>query len=108
MITVTVTPRDEANLYGLLVRKELILRKRNQGTLHARGGKKRNEEKWIHTKYDGWIRFSGSLGGTLVAVVLSRKAEAEGDLAMSFLGFLDRHFRNEIAAISLSYGLEGK
>jgi hypothetical protein len=102
-----VTPRDEANLYGMLVKKEVALRKRNQGTLHAKGGKKRNEEKWTHTKYDGWIRFSGSLGGTLVTVIRSRKVEAEGDLLASFLGFLDRHFRNEIASINIQYDGEG-
>jgi len=34
MIRVTVVPKSRENLYGLLVKKEIALRKRNQGTLH--------------------------------------------------------------------------
>ena len=104
MITLAITPLREANLYGKLVKKEVELRKRKIGTLHAKGGKKRNDEKWTHVKYDGWIRFSGSLSGTVIAVVRSRKAEAEGDLLASFLSFLHRHFHDSLANINIVYG----
>lgn len=103
MITIIITPRDEQNLYGLLVKKEVALRRRNQGTLHVKGGKKRNDEKWVHTKYDGWIRFSGSLCGVVVAIIRSKKSESEGDLLASFVGFLHRHFREEIQGIGITY-----
>lgn len=107
MITVTVIPQCEANLYGKMVKKEIELRKRNIGTLHASGGKKRNEEKWSHVKYDGWIRFSGSLAGSVIAVIRSRKAEAEGDLLTSFIGFVHRHFSDDIIGINITYSGEG-
>jgi hypothetical protein len=104
MITVTITTVGEAKLYGMLVKKEVELRRRKQGTLHAKGGKKRNEAKWTHRTYDGWIRFKGSLGGAVVAVIRSKKWESEGDLLSSFVGFIHRHFHEEIIGINITYG----
>lgn len=106
MITVVITPLEQVNLHGMLVKKELDLRRRNTGTLHAKGSKKRNDEKWTHVKYDGWIRFSGSLAGTVVAVIRSKKPEAEGDLLATFLSFLHRHFSGTIASINVIYAIE--
>jgi len=69
MVRLTIAPRSEENLYGLLVQKELALRKKNQGTLHRYGSKKRNEEKWGHAAKHGWIRFQGCLGKVVVATI---------------------------------------
>jgi hypothetical protein len=43
------------------------------------------------------------LGGTVVAVIRSKKVEAEGDLLGSFLSFLHRHFHDEILGINVVY-----
>ena len=45
MIRITVIPREGAELYSLLTRKEVSLRKKGQGTLHRRGAKGRGREK---------------------------------------------------------------
>jgi len=103
MVRVIVTPRQGENLYGMLLKKELSLRKNNRGTLHASGKKKRNEEKWVHNNYPGWIRFQKCLGGVLVAQVSSRAEGGEWQLLSSFIGFLDRHFRKHITDISIKY-----
>lgn len=66
MVRLTISPRSEENLYGLLVQKELALRKKNQGTLHRYGPKKKDEEKWGHTSKKGWIRFQRCLGQIVV------------------------------------------
>ena len=66
MIKVTINPKTRENLYGLMVQKEVSLRKRNLGTLHRSGKKKKGEDKWIHSKYNGWIRFQKGLGGVVV------------------------------------------
>jgi hypothetical protein len=103
MITVTITPRDRGNLYGLLIKKEVALRNSNQGTLHRASLKKKNQEKWMHRKYKGWINLQKCLGGVTVAIVQSKVPDAEFQILSSFVGFLDRHFRDEIASINLSY-----
>ena len=104
MITVTVTPRDRANLYGLLIKKEVSLRKSKKGTLHRASSKQKDREKWVHSQYHGWINLQKCLGGVTVAIVQSKSPASEWQLLSSFVGFLDRHFRDEIASINLTYG----
>lgn len=103
MIRVTVTPRGKTDLYGLLVGKEVSLRQKNQGTLHRSGSKKSGDEKWVHSSYPGWIRFQRCLSGVAVAVVRSKDQASEWQLLSSFVGFLDRHFREQISTITMSY-----
>lgn len=103
MIKVTIIPKEGENIYSLLVKKELALRNKNQGTLHRSGGKKKGEDKWIHSTYPGWVRFQSCLGGVTVALVQSKNSETEWQLLSSFIGFLDRHFRDRISNISLTY-----
>lgn len=103
MIKVTITPKTRENIYGLLVKKELALRNANRGTLHRTGTKKSGEDKWLHSSYPGWVRFQKCLGGVTVALVQSKNSEHEWQLLSSFIGFLDRHFREQINSITLNY-----
>lgn len=104
MIRVIVTPSAKQNIYGLMVKKEVALRKKNQGTLHRSAGKQFQTEKWAHASYPGWIRFEQALGGVVVAQVQSKTPEQEWQLLSSLIGFLDRHFRAEIGTVMLTYG----
>ena len=103
MIRVTVVPRARENLYGMLVKKEVSLRRQNTGTLHRSALKKKGEERWHHTQSPGWIRLEKCIGGSIAALVQARNAGEEWQLLSSFIGFLDRHFRESIAGISISY-----
>jgi len=103
MIRLTITPKTGESVYSLLIKKELALRRKNQGTLHASGPRRKKREKWSHTTYKGWIQFQDCLGGVVVAEVKSRDAESEWQLLSSFIGFLDRHFRAELLSITLMY-----
>jgi hypothetical protein len=107
MIRVTVSPREGDNLYRLLTRKEIALRKKNQGTLHRTGGKKAGIEKWKHSTYAGRIGLQRCIGGTLAATVQSKAPDAEWQLLTSLIGFLDRHFRDQIASVTISYDTSG-
>lgn len=106
MIRVTVAPKLSENLYGLLVGKEIELRQQSRGTLHRKGGKKRGDEKWTHASYPGWVRFQKCLGGMVVAQIQSKNQAGEWQLLSSFIGFLDRHFRDEVSTITISYESE--
>jgi len=100
MIKVTVTPKSRENIYGLMFQKERSLRKRNTGTLHRYGPKKKDEDKWRHNSFSGWVKFQKCLGGVVVAVIQSKDHDAEWQLLTSFIGF---HFRESISNISLTY-----
>jgi hypothetical protein len=103
MIRVTAIPKDGTNLYSLLTNKEVALRHKKQGTLHRSGGKKAGTEKWKHKSYTGWITLHRCIGGTLAVVVQSKAPHDEWQLLTSFVGFLDRHFRDHIATITICY-----
>jgi len=103
VIRITVTPKEGANIYSLLVKKEVELRRKNMGTLHRAGGKKRGEDKWNHESYPGWVRFQECLGGMAVALVQSKTPDQEWQLLTSFIGFLDRHFRSSISSVTINY-----
>jgi hypothetical protein len=103
MIRIIVIPRAGDDIYGLLVRKELALRKKKMGTLHRAGPKQRGIEKWRHASFKGWITLQKCIGGTLAATVQSKAAEGEWQLLSSFIGFLHRHFEKEIASVTFTY-----
>ena len=102
MIRLTVVPRSGANLFGLLVGTELELRRNGRGTLHRAGAKKAGREKWTHASYPGWITLERR-DDALAAAVHSRAIDDEWKLLRSLIGFLDRHFRDDIASITISY-----
>lgn len=103
MITLTVAPRYEEDLYAMLVKREVELRRNKQGTLHRHGARQRGRDKWMHKAYKGRITFQRGLGGVLVAVVESPLERDEWQLLTSFIGFLHRHLRESISNISLTY-----
>jgi hypothetical protein len=103
MIRVTAIPNEGVNLYSLLTKKEVALRQKGQGTLHRSGNKMAGTEKWKHASFAGWITLQRCIGGTLAAVVQSKVPQEEWQLLTSFVGFLDRHFREHIATITICY-----
>jgi hypothetical protein len=103
MRTLQVIPADGANLYGAMVAKEIQLAKKNAGTLHRTGKKEKNRAKWAHSSYAGWINLAKAMGGMVFIEVKSKKPDAEWQLLLSVLGFLDRHFGDQIRAINIQY-----
>lgn len=98
-----MVPANGANLYGNMIAKEIELARRNTGTLHRSGPKLRDRSRWAHSSYPGWINLARSIGGVICVEVKSKKADAEWQLLQSFLGFLDRHFSNDIQSINIQY-----
>lgn len=103
MIRVTVTPKGDYDVFSLLTRKELDLKRKKQGTLHRHGRRKAGRVKWIHASYPGWIQLHRSIGGIAVALVQSKTQDGGNLLLSSFIGFLDRHFSTYLATINISY-----
>jgi hypothetical protein len=107
MIRITLTPRHKSDTFRLLAEKELELRRKKQGTLHKSGPKKPGQVKWVHRSYPGWIRLQRSLGGVTVVLIQSKREGGENQLLASFVGFVDRHFHDEISGIHISYDGDG-
>jgi hypothetical protein len=102
MITLTITPQPEQDIYSLLTQKERSLRGGNT-TFFRSGAKRKDRDKWIHAKHKGWIQFQRCLGGVVVAQVKSRDPESTWALLTSFIGYVDRHFRAGVVGINIQY-----
>lgn len=99
-----IVPAGGFNLYGALVRRELQLRRRKQGTFYRRGPRQGDRAKWAHRKYPGWINLARGMGGVVLAEVRTKAdPEQEWELFRAFLGFLDRNFGDKLAAINIQF-----
>lgn len=100
MIRVVVTPQTTENFYAMLAKKEPHLQ-----TFYRQGRKKRGEQKWKHTTYQGWVNLQEALGGVLVASVQAKNSDEEWKILKALIGLLDRHFREQVSNINISYVL---
>jgi hypothetical protein len=84
-----------------MVAKEVELANKNQGTLHRSGPKQKDRATWKHRSYPGWIKLSRGMGEVVMMEVRSKVQDQEWQLMQSLLGFLDRHFADDIQAINI-------
>lgn len=103
MLRVVIIPRGEASFYRKLADKIKDLR-----TFYRTGIKKRGQQKWKHTSYDGWLNLEECSSGVAIVVAKARNAEAEWQIVSAFVGALDRHFRDELASVTIGYDVSNK
>jgi len=98
IVQVVSKPGSE-NLYTLMRRKEIELRKKNRGTLH-----RVKPNRWKHVSYSGQIDYHKANNDISIFELKMRSTETnDWQLLHSFLGFLDRHFHEEIESITIFY-----
>jgi len=86
-----------------MVKKEADIRKKNRGTFLRSGRKSRNEAKWTHKNYNGWINLQRGLAEVVTVVIQSRAEKQEWQLLSAFLGWLDRHCAKSVSSVSIHY-----
>ena len=87
------------NLYSLIKKKEIELRKKKRGTLHPV-----KPNRWKHVSYKGSIDFYKANKDISIFELKQKSGESnDWQLLHSFLGFLDRHFHEEIESITILY-----
>jgi hypothetical protein len=94
-----VVPKADTDepLKKLLKEKERSLRGTTTTLVREREG------RWRHKKYPGWITWDETRGGILVAEIRSKVEGADWQLLRSFVGYLDRHFGDQIESITITY-----
>lgn len=103
MRQIQVVPNSTFRLYGAIVAKEVELAKKNRGTFHRSAAKEKDRAKWSHSSYPGWIRIARGMGEVVLIEVRSKKPDVEWQLMQAILGFLDRHFSDNIRTILIHY-----
>jgi hypothetical protein len=94
-----VVPRadSEESLKALLKAKLRALRARPTAF------RRKSEGKLAHVKYPGWIRWDETMGGILVAEIHTKDETSEWLLLRAFVGYLERHLRDNIENITITY-----
>jgi len=101
---IQIVPRTEFRLFGGMVKKEIELNRKGQGTFFRSGPKARNKAKWSHVKYKGWINLQRGTGEVVTAEVRSLShAGDDWQLLQAFVGWLDRHFGDRILSLNVQY-----
>jgi len=100
-----IIPHEGSNLYGALIKREVEHRRRARGTFSRSGAKKKDQATWAHDRYVGRIKLARGMGEIVLAQVRTKAdPEQESRLLGAFLGFLDRHFREQMEAINIQFG----
>jgi hypothetical protein len=98
-----IVPDHGARLYGAMVRKQAEIRKAGRGTFMRAGASRRNGARWTHVRYKGSIRLKPGSPDNVDVEIKSPERGDEARLLSSFLGWLDRHFGEQISAVTIRY-----
>jgi hypothetical protein len=98
-----IVPRPRARLFGTLVDKEAAIRKKGRGTYVRVGRKSGSKARWRHKMYGGSVQLSRDPSETITARIRATAPEDERRLLSSFLGFVDRHSKDQVATITIHY-----
>jgi hypothetical protein len=103
MKVIEILPHKSAHLYDVLVAKEAAIRKSGRGTYSRVGRGTSRATKWKHKMYRGTVQLARDASQIITAKVRASSAEDERRLLSSFLGFVDRHSRNQVETITIHY-----
>ncbi|MDE1973724.1 MAG: hypothetical protein KGI48_11115 [Hyphomicrobiales bacterium] len=97
-----IVPRDGTGLYGAVIRKQAEIRKAGRGTfMRASAGKR--AARWTHLRYKGSLKLHPGAENAVEVEIKSPDRGDEARLLSSFLGWMDRHFGDRLASVSIQY-----
>jgi hypothetical protein len=98
-----IVPRDGTRLYGAMIKKQAEIRRSGRGTFSRAGARKRSAARWTHIRYKGSINLEPGLSDAVEVAIKSPERGDEARLLSSFLGWLDRHFGDQLSAVNIQY-----
>jgi hypothetical protein len=98
-----IIPREGTRLYGAIVKKQADIRKSGRGTFSRVGAKRRDAARWAHVRYKGSISLKTGPSDAVDVQIRSPERGDEARLVSSFLGWLDRHFGDELSSVTIQY-----
>jgi hypothetical protein len=98
-----IVPRNGRRFFGDIVRKQEAIRKNGRGTFSRSGRKRKDSARWTHAKFKGSVDIAGISTELVTAKVKSRVKTDESKLASAFLGWIDRHFGDELVSVTIHY-----
>jgi hypothetical protein len=96
---VQITPLGQKRLFGAMLKKEAEIRKKRPGAFNRSGARKPNRARWKHIRFKGWI----DLKRGPQELVTARISSPDWQLLHAFVGWLDRHFGDELETVNIRY-----
>ena len=98
-----ILPRAGAHLYGAMIKKQAEIRRSGRGTFFRAKARKRSAARWTHVRYRGSINLERGLSDAVKVEIKSPERGDEARLLSSFLGWLDRHFGDQVSSVNIQY-----
>jgi hypothetical protein len=98
-----IVPRDSRHFFSDIVEKQDDIRRNGRGTFTRKGPKRRGSARWTHAKFKGSVDLARGPSDVVTAKIKSRASGDEQKLASAFLGWIDRHFGDELVAVTINY-----
>jgi hypothetical protein len=102
MKVLQIVPRDGRRFYDSVVRKQDDIHRNGRGTFSRKGPKRRNAAHWVHAKFTGSVDLART-ENVVTAKIKSRNKTDESKLCTAFLGWVDRHFGDDLASVTIQY-----
>ena len=102
MKVLQIVPRDGRRFFDSIVRKQDDIRKNGRGTFSRSGPRRKNAAHWVHAKFTGSVDLKNS-SDLVVAKIKSRDKVDESNLTRAFLGWIDRHFGDDLVSVTIHY-----
>jgi hypothetical protein len=99
MKLVHIIPVGGSRLYRAMVSKEAEIRKQRTGAFSRVGAKAANKATWKHVRHKGRINLKRDSSETVTARVNS----ADWQLLSAFIGWVDRHFGDQVQSVNIEY-----
>jgi|ERR1700730_10010227 hypothetical protein len=103
MRQIDIVPKARVKLYDALQKKEAAIRAAGRGTFFRAGRSLKNSAKWKHKAYSGEIALKRLPDQGVSARIRSSARTGEWQMMSAFLGFVDRHFGDDVASIAIRY-----
>jgi hypothetical protein len=103
-----IVPRSHARLYRAMIKKQAEIRKNGRGTFVRAGARKRHAARWTHVRYKGSIELEPGPADAIEVEIKSPERGDEARLLSSFLGWLDRHFGDQLSSVNIEYRRGGR
>jgi hypothetical protein len=103
-----IVPHQGARLYGAMIKKQAEIRRSGRGTFSRAGARRRKAAKWTHVRYKGSINLEPGLSEAVEVAIKSPEPGDEARLLSSFLGWLDRHFGEQLSSVNIQYQHSGR
>jgi hypothetical protein len=98
-----IVPRDGRRFFSDIVEKQADIRRNGRGTFSRTGPRRRSSARWTHAKFKGSVDLARGSSDVVTAKIKSRASGDESKLASAFLGWIDRHFGDELVAVTIHY-----